>query len=310
VGEGRAGEPQANQERLTVAQAAATLGITEGAVRSRIKRGTLPTAKEGGTVFVLLDGGTSQANRPPNIDVPKDRSELIASLQDQVRYLREQLGAEREARTEERRRQDTVIAQLSAANAEHARTLRSIEGLHDRSQEDQEPTQGHDATTEASPLPIDQWTLLPVALIGPVAAALLFEASLWGSPSVQVWFYVAVVFAALLPIVCGVAVGLMDPSFTLTGGAMLAMYTLLVGGIGIAVTHSLYETSLYSGPLLTPTTLVVPLVSGVLAALLWVFFALLALGLKRQRAQGRAGAQGRTLNWQIILALVGSLVSA
>jgi hypothetical protein len=114
VGEDRTGEPQANHERLTVAQAAAALGITEGAVRSRIKRGTLPTAKEGGTVYVLLGGGTSQANQTPNTGVPSGQSELIASLQDQIRYLREQLDAEREARTEERRRHDTVVAQLTS----------------------------------------------------------------------------------------------------------------------------------------------------------------------------------------------------
>jgi hypothetical protein len=114
VGEDHTGEPQANQERLTVAQAAAALGITEGAVRSRIKRGTLPTTKERGTVFVLLGDGTSAANRPPNIGVPGDQSELIASLQDQIRYLREQLDVEREARTEERRRHDTIVAQLTS----------------------------------------------------------------------------------------------------------------------------------------------------------------------------------------------------
>ena len=90
------------------------MGITEGAVRSRIKRGTLPTAKEGGRVFVLLGGSTSQANQPPNTGVPGDQSELIASLQDQVSYLRERLDAEREARTEERRRHDTVVAQLTS----------------------------------------------------------------------------------------------------------------------------------------------------------------------------------------------------
>ena len=43
VGEGHTAEPEANHERLTVPQAAAALGITEGAVRSRIKRGTLRT---------------------------------------------------------------------------------------------------------------------------------------------------------------------------------------------------------------------------------------------------------------------------
>jgi hypothetical protein len=114
MGKGYSGEPQANHNRLTVAQAAASLGITEGAVRSRIKRGTLPTTKEGGTVFVLLGGGTAQANQTPHAGVPSDQPELIASLQDQVRYLREQLDAEREARTEERRRHDTVVAQLTS----------------------------------------------------------------------------------------------------------------------------------------------------------------------------------------------------
>ena len=117
MGEDRTSEPQANHERLTVAQAAAALGITEGAVRSRIKRGTLPTAKEGAAVFVLLGSaspGTSQANQPPNAGVPGDQSELIGSLQDQVSYLRERLDAEREARTEERRRHDTVVAQLTS----------------------------------------------------------------------------------------------------------------------------------------------------------------------------------------------------
>lgn len=83
-------------------------------MRSRIKRGTLPTTKEGGTVFVLWGDGTSQANQPPNTGAPGGQAELVTSLQDQIRYLREQLDAEREARTEERRRHDTVVAQLTS----------------------------------------------------------------------------------------------------------------------------------------------------------------------------------------------------
>ena len=114
MGEDRTGEPQANHERLTVARAAASLGISEGAVRSRIKRGTLPTTREGGTVFVLLGGSTSQANQPPNTGVPGDQSKLVDALQDQIHYLRVQLDAEREARTEERRRHDTIVAQLTS----------------------------------------------------------------------------------------------------------------------------------------------------------------------------------------------------
>lgn len=111
MGEGRTGEPRANQ-RLTVAQAATALDITEGAVRSRIKRGTLPTVKEGGTVYVMASpgGGTSKANHPPHTDEPPDQeSKLVESLQDQVTYLRQQLDAEREAG----RRKDTIIMSLT-----------------------------------------------------------------------------------------------------------------------------------------------------------------------------------------------------
>ena len=88
MGEGRTGEPQANRERLTVAQAAVRLGITEGAVRSRIKRGTLPITKEGGSVFVLLGGGTSQANQATSTGAPVDQSALIEALRDQIEDLR------------------------------------------------------------------------------------------------------------------------------------------------------------------------------------------------------------------------------
>ncbi len=88
MGEGRTGEPQANHERLTVAQAAARLRITEGAVRSRIKRGTLPTVKEGGTVLVLLGGGASEANQTTKAGVPGDQSALIEALRDQIEDLR------------------------------------------------------------------------------------------------------------------------------------------------------------------------------------------------------------------------------
>lgn len=123
MGEGRIDEPPTNQRRLTVAQAADSLGITEGAVRSRIKRGTLPTTRDSGTVFVLLGGGTSQANQSPNIGAPTDQSEFVEELRDRIAYLERQVEEEREAR----RRADTIIAQLSAATAEQARTIRAIE---------------------------------------------------------------------------------------------------------------------------------------------------------------------------------------
>jgi hypothetical protein len=110
-----------------VPQAAAHLGMTEAAVRGRIKRKTLQSERESGTVYVLLEGDEPPTNRDEPSGEPTDKSERVEDLREQVAYLREQLDREREARTEERRRHDTIIAQLSAANAEQARTIRAIE---------------------------------------------------------------------------------------------------------------------------------------------------------------------------------------
>jgi excisionase family DNA binding protein len=122
MGEGRTGEPQTNQ-RLTVAQAAARLGITEGAVRSRIKRGTLTTTKVGRAVFVLLGGGTSQANQTPNDGEPTDQAGVVEELRDRVVSLERQM----QRHGDETERLHQIIAGLAQANAEQARTIRAIE---------------------------------------------------------------------------------------------------------------------------------------------------------------------------------------
>ena len=114
-------DPTENQQRLTVHDAARRLGISEDAVRMRVKRGKLSADKEGGRLYVLLD-------IEPTSEPTTDRTdELIEELKDRVHRLEYQLDQEREARTEERRRQDTVIAQLSRANEEQARTIRQLE---------------------------------------------------------------------------------------------------------------------------------------------------------------------------------------
>jgi hypothetical protein len=61
-----------------------------------VKRGTLRSHREAGTVYVLLEGVSSSANRDESSDPPTDRSELVA-------VLREQLAAERQAHAEARR---------------------------------------------------------------------------------------------------------------------------------------------------------------------------------------------------------------
>ncbi len=128
MGEGRlTGDASPSNHRLTVPQAAARLGMTEAAVRGRIKRRTLRSERESGTVYVLLEGDEPTINRDDPPSESSDQYDRVEDLREQVAYLREQLDREREARTEERRRHDTIIAQLSATTAEQARTIRAIE---------------------------------------------------------------------------------------------------------------------------------------------------------------------------------------
>jgi hypothetical protein len=53
--------------------------------------------------------------------------EQLAYLRAQLEHARGQLEREQDARTQERRRHDTVIAQPSRANEEQARTIRELE---------------------------------------------------------------------------------------------------------------------------------------------------------------------------------------
>ncbi len=108
------------RDRVTVQEAARMLGVKDDAIRKRIQRGTLEHDKgDDGRVYVYLEpssvvsrdaqGGNSVhgAARDASYDA------LLVGLQDQVRYLRSVLQEERDAR----RRADTIIAQLTQANA-------------------------------------------------------------------------------------------------------------------------------------------------------------------------------------------------
>jgi excisionase family DNA binding protein len=93
--------------QLTVAEAAEALGISGDAVRSRIKRGTLPTVREGGRVLVVM----GDADRPAGQARPTNRPGedlLYQEMQARIRYLEQQVEEEREAR----RRADTLLARL------------------------------------------------------------------------------------------------------------------------------------------------------------------------------------------------------
>jgi excisionase family DNA binding protein len=98
-------------DRLTVAQAADRLGVTQDAVRKRIARGTLRHEKDyEGRIFVYLDtfesesktGQDSRQDRESKtvLDDAKDR--YTRSLEDQIEFLRQELE-----------RKDTIIMSLT-----------------------------------------------------------------------------------------------------------------------------------------------------------------------------------------------------
>ena len=130
MGEGRqdtAGPPPSQgHRRISVQGAAEHLGTTVDAIRKRVQRGTIAHDKDpDGRVWILLDTdmprqdtGQDTAGRRQDSD-----SEMVEELRDRIAYLERQVEEEREAR----RRADTILAQLSAANAEQARTIRAIE---------------------------------------------------------------------------------------------------------------------------------------------------------------------------------------
>ncbi len=102
--------------RLTVQEAAEVLGTSVDAVRMRARRGSLESEKEpDGRVYVWVDGDPSETK--PGLDAESialisAKDETIEELRDRARYLERRLDQEREARTEERRRHDTLLAQL------------------------------------------------------------------------------------------------------------------------------------------------------------------------------------------------------
>ena len=89
-------------ERLSVAQAARALGLTESGVRKRVSRGTLPHERDdNGTVWVFVDPLQTVSGTPLDSQADEAREfrdsvqdsvldalhDQVATLKDQVRYL-------------------------------------------------------------------------------------------------------------------------------------------------------------------------------------------------------------------------------
>src|SRR5918993_1663129 len=95
-------------ERLTIQEAPHRLRVSESAIRKRIKRGTLKREKtEDGRVLVYMEPsapGTEEVRTP-------ERDALISQMEKRVAFLEHEL----EVRSEEIRRRDTIIMNMTEA---------------------------------------------------------------------------------------------------------------------------------------------------------------------------------------------------
>jgi hypothetical protein len=100
--------------RLTVAEAADQLGISEAGVRKRVQRNQIPHERsDDGRVFVWISPGETrhaESRDPPDQSRDESRSEvpLVEELRDRIRYLERQVEEERGARF----RADQLLARL------------------------------------------------------------------------------------------------------------------------------------------------------------------------------------------------------
>ena len=93
-------------ERLTVAQAATRLGVTQDAIRKRISRNTIDYDQDpDGRIYVYVD--SSEIVQDDSSDASMER--LVQAQHDDIDFLRREL----ETRTEEIRRRDSIIAALA-----------------------------------------------------------------------------------------------------------------------------------------------------------------------------------------------------
>ena len=109
-------------DRLTIQEAARRLGVSEGAIRKRVARGTLEHHKdEDGRIYVYLDAGVDEGADP-------NSNALISQLRDEVAYLRD-----------ENRRKDEIIMQ-------QAMTMRQLTAAPT-----QEPSEARESPESSAP---------------------------------------------------------------------------------------------------------------------------------------------------------------
>jgi DNA-binding transcriptional MerR regulator len=104
-------------ERITIAEAAKKLDVTQEAIRARIRRGTIEHDKdESGKTHVYLTEVEAHDQQEYNTVVNGVVNDYITSLKSEIETLRSQtesLKQDREVWQEEAKRKDTIIAQMN-----------------------------------------------------------------------------------------------------------------------------------------------------------------------------------------------------
>jgi len=123
---------QRGAQRTTLAEAAELLGISKGAVRQRVRRGSLRSEKGGdGRVYVYVDPSVDDVHHR----TAHDEDALVEELRDRIRYLERQVEEERNARY----RADELLARLMdraqlEASSEPPESPQAVEEEPDRAE--------------------------------------------------------------------------------------------------------------------------------------------------------------------------------
>ena len=117
-------------DRATVQDAARRLGVSEGAIRKRVTRGTLRYDKEpDGRIYVYLDGGDRRGiDDEQDKGVDPNSNALISRLEGEVEFLRDQVRRQQEIIAQ----QAVTMRQLSAPSDENAGADETVEEALER----------------------------------------------------------------------------------------------------------------------------------------------------------------------------------
>jgi len=112
-------------DRLTIQEAARRLGVSEGAVRKRVTRGTLRHEKDDdGRVYIYLDaGGRRGVDGGQDEGVDSNRSALISRLEGEVAFLRDQVRRQQEIIAQQAVTMRQLTAAASQEPSEEAETV-------------------------------------------------------------------------------------------------------------------------------------------------------------------------------------------